>query len=100
MNSDLQEKDGIYSYPINCPACQESPDAEPDEKLAKDCDTCKGIGEITLQMTEDELADLYKHFIGLMDNEGKGCPYMGKEASSADSDGSKTCPYSGAQING
>jgi hypothetical protein len=98
MNSDFQEKDGFYSYPINCPACQDSPDVEPDENLARNCEICKGIGEITLQMTEEELADLYKHFIGLMENEGKTCPFMGKGATAADMQGVTTCPYSGAKI--
>lgn len=87
----MTKENDLISYPVNCPACQDSPDMEPDTELAKGCDTCKGQGLITLQMTEDELADLYHQYIELTSPPESACP------AGFDSTPQGKCPVSGAK---
>jgi hypothetical protein len=95
-NDDFQLVDGKYSYSINCPSCQDSPEAELDGILAKGCDACKGIGEITLQLTETELADLYKQYLGVTpDERSSSCPYMAGKYKNVEGQESLTCPVTG-----
>lgn len=90
----MQIENGFYSYPINCPACQESPNVSPDEELAKNCQTCHGLGEIMLQLTEEELAEIYKEFLNIAEDNIPGCPYMKGQIISSQT---KTCPMTGAR---
>ncbi len=86
MTQGLHEIAEHYCYPINCPVCQAA-------NLPEDCHTCKGLGEIELQLTRVELAEIYKGYLELTHEEGSRCPYMMGEQTSQES---SECPFTGA----